>query len=102
MQTWEVLAEESLFAAVETVVPARTLPDEDIPQEPRLGPGSVSISWRGDGAYFATACSAGPGDPPPHRPLHAEHKFHPLPSSTAHGTKRRAKHVTSQQSQQTQ
>lgn len=68
VQTWEVLAEESLFATIETAVPARSLPKEKVPEEPRLGPGSVSISWRGDGAYFATACSAGPGDPPPDTP----------------------------------
>lgn len=53
MKEWEVLAEESLDALAEPG--ADTAADQS-----KLGLSSASITWRGDGKYFATvSLSAG-------------------------------------------
>ena len=50
IQDWEVLAEESLDATQE--------PGEETGPDVHLQAGGASISWRGDGKYFATNCSS--------------------------------------------
>ena len=45
-QEWEVIAEESLDSVLE--------PDDADAEEANLLAGDASITWRGDGKYFAT------------------------------------------------
>lgn len=50
-QEWELLSE----------VPLLQQAREEQQQEPVLAPGSVALSWRGDGRFFATATLDAPG-----------------------------------------
>ncbi len=63
-QEWEVLAEDSLDAVLE--------PEDEIPSEPDV-PSGASITWRGDGKYFATV-SAPEGKPFSWEPQPEEYK----------------------------
>lgn len=56
-QNWELLAEVPLLQHKEVAGPADPAPE----QPPQLVPGSVCVTWRGDGRYFATASLDGPG-----------------------------------------
>lgn len=51
-QNWELLAEVPLLQHPASSLQAASSSPE---QPPHLAPGSVSITWRGDGRYFATA-----------------------------------------------
>ena len=59
MKEWEVLAEESLDAVLE--------PGVDIAADPpKLAQSSASITWRGDGKYFATVTLSAGKSPSSH------------------------------------
>lgn len=61
MQDWDAIAETWLFGSIENPIPARPLAAEAIPDSVWLGSHDVSLHWRGDGKFFATASRAQSG-----------------------------------------
>ncbi|EIE25950.1 IKI3-domain-containing protein [Coccomyxa subellipsoidea C-169] len=60
---WDTIAETWLFGSIENPIPARPLAAEAIPDSVWLGSDDVSLHWRGDGKFFATASRAQTGEP---------------------------------------
>lgn len=56
-QEFDVLAEKQLSSRPDLVVPSRQLPAE----EGGTAVHAASVSWRGDGKFFATISHASPG-----------------------------------------